>query len=179
MQKYISLILVLVLTLSILPVLPAAAEENATEGVETDETTALVEGIIASGECGDNLTWTFDGKTGTLTISGTGKMDDYSYTGDTLPVPPWYDLRSSITTVSLSPGVTSIGGSAFVECWNLTSISIPDGVISIEKYAFYECRSLTSISIPDGVTGIERFTFFGCNSLTNVSIPDRRVGSYC
>ena len=38
----------------------------------------LAEGsIIASGECGDDLTWTLDDQ-GTLTISGTGSMRDYS-----------------------------------------------------------------------------------------------------
>ena len=31
---------------------------------------------VASGECGDNLTWTLDDQ-GTLTISGTGKMWDW------------------------------------------------------------------------------------------------------
>ena len=32
---------------------------------------------MASGKCGENLTWTLDDD-GTLTISGTCKMDDYS-----------------------------------------------------------------------------------------------------
>ena len=31
-----------------------------------------------SGTCGENLTWEYDDATGTLTISGTGPIDDYS-----------------------------------------------------------------------------------------------------
>ena len=31
---------------------------------------------MASGQCGENLTWQLDDG-GTLTISGTGDMDDY------------------------------------------------------------------------------------------------------
>ena len=31
----------------------------------------------ASGTCGENLTWAFDADTFTLTISGTGAMDDF------------------------------------------------------------------------------------------------------
>ena len=30
-----------------------------------------------SGTCGDNLTWTYESATNTLTISGTGNMNNY------------------------------------------------------------------------------------------------------
>ena len=39
-----------------------------------------------SGECGENVTYTFDYDTGTLTISGEGEMSDYNYTSS-----PFYD----------------------------------------------------------------------------------------
>ena len=63
--------------------------------------------IVASGECGDqgnNVTWTLD-SAGTLTISGTGAMRDYSYKDS-----PWYTSRNSVKTVDIKAGVTSIGG---------------------------------------------------------------------
>ena len=44
--------------------------------------------------------------------------------------------------------VTSIGNSAFSECYNLTSVDIPDSVTSIGIGAFLMCRSLTSVDIP-------------------------------
>ena len=32
-----------------------------------------------SGNCGENATWSYDADETTLTISGTGAMDDYAY----------------------------------------------------------------------------------------------------
>ena len=61
---------------------------------------------IASGTCGDNLTWIFTAD-GTLTISGTGEMNNYDNT-----VPPWWDYNNDITAVVISQGVTSVGNKA-------------------------------------------------------------------
>ncbi len=123
--------------------------------------------IIASGTCGDNLTWTLD-YDGTLTISGTGAMYDWSYSSDV----PWYSNRSSVKKVIIGNSVTSIGNSAFRDCSSLTSIDIPDSVTSIGNYAFTSCSSLTSIDIPDRVTSIGTYAFRDCSSLTSVTIPD-------
>ena len=79
---------------------------------------------------------------------------------------------SSLTSINIPDGVTSIGGSAFFYCTSLTSINIPDGVTSIGGSAFYYCTSLTSINIPDGVTSIGNDAFCGCSSLTSINIPD-------
>ena len=97
----------------------------------------------SSGTCGDNLTWTLD-DSGTLTISGTGDMYDYTWSTPS----PWYSSRSSIKTVIIENGVTSIGYRAFYDCSSLTSITIPDSVTSIGDWAFEDCSNLTSITIP-------------------------------
>ena len=121
----------------------------------------------SSGTCGENLTWTLSDD-GVLTISGTGAMTDYSYSSSA----PWYSSRSSITSVIISDGVTSIGNYAFYNCRSLTSVTIPNSVTSIGKYAFYDCRSLTSETIPNSVTSIGGGAFEGCSSLTSVTIPN-------
>ena len=94
-----------------------------------------------SGTCGDNLTWNLND--GTLTITGTGSMKNYTFSSTTAP---WYSSRSSIKTVIIEDGVTSIGGRAFGDCKILTSITIPNSVTDIGEYAFADCRSMNSVT---------------------------------
>ena len=127
---------------------------------------AAAESAAASGICGENLTWTLDAA-GTLTVSGTGAMEDYNYLGA-----PWYQSRDSIKAVVVESGVTAIGERAFNGCSSLTSITIPEGVTAIGHSAFSGCSSLSSITIPEGVTTIGRMAFFGCSSLSSITIPE-------
>ena len=120
-----------------------------------------------SGSCGNNVTYTYVESTGTLTISGTGAMNDYT----TLYV-PWRNYKSSIKKVVINNGVTSIGNCAFLLCTGLTSITIPNSVTSIGNYAFYECTELTSVTIPNSVTSIGEGAFLACSGLTSVTIPN-------
>ena len=122
----------------------------------------------SSGTCGSNLTWTYVEATNTLTISGNGGMSNYtSSTGV-----PWYSFRSSIRTVVIQNGVTSIGGAAFYGCTGLTSVTIPNSVTSIGFTAFYNCSGLTSVTIPNSVTSIADGAFSHCIGLTSVTIPN-------
>ena len=77
----------------------------------------------------------------------------------------------NLSSIHIPDGVTSIGRSAFSNCNNLTAIHIPDSVTSIGDSAFYCCRSLTSIHIPDSVTSIGDRAFSGCESLTFITLP--------
>ena len=79
---------------------------------------------------------------------------------------------SSLESVVIGDGVTSIGNSAFYNCTSLESVVIGDGVTSIGYAAFYYCSSLTSIEIPDSVTSIGGSAFNNCTSLTSIEIPD-------
>ena len=98
-KKLLSVLLTLAMLLSLIPAGYAADIEIVDEPVgadapggpldeiviDEDDTVGadapggpLADGnIVASGECGDDLTWTLDDQ-GTLTISGTGSMRDYS-----------------------------------------------------------------------------------------------------
>ncbi|MBR4042045.1 MAG: leucine-rich repeat domain-containing protein [Bacteroidaceae bacterium] len=80
--------------------------------------------------------------------------------------------NSTITSITIPQGVTSIGNHAFSDCKNLTSITIPEGVKSIGDYAFSGCSSLSSINIPESVTSIGLGAFFGCAKLTSATIPE-------
>lgn len=145
--------------------------------------------VVASGTCGDNLTWTLD-HTGQLTISGEGEMDYFRLgntswsredkniktvqinSGVTSIVDHAFQSCSSITEVEIPDSVTTIGKAAFHGCSNLTEIVIPKKVISIGNAAFNGCSNLTEVVIPKGVTSIDAFTFNGCSSLTEVVIPN-------
>ena len=130
---------------------------------------------LTSGSCGANVTYTFDSATGTLTISGTGKMNNYNGSNDS----PFY-YESRIKSVVIKAGVTSIGYYAFCGCSSLASVTIPDSVTSIDYSAFEGCSSLASITIPDSVTSISGHAFDGCTGLTSVTIPDSvtSIGSF-
>ena len=122
--------------------------------------------IYDSGSCGENVTWTLTAD-GTLTISGTGAMTDYTYDSRS----PWYRCRTHIKRVVMQQGVTSIGDHAFWDCSGLTSVTIPDGVTSIGDSVFSGCTALTAVTISDGVTAIGGSTFSNCIRLAKVTIP--------
>ena len=121
-----------------------------------------------SGSCGENVTYVFHSDTGELVISGTGAMHNYSISTET----PWQSFSSSIDTVTIQNGVTSIGLRAFYGCDKLVNITIPNSVTAIENYAFRNCISLTNITIPNSVTSIGSYAFCNCSSLTSITIPD-------
>lgn len=122
-----------------------------------------------SGECGSYLTWTLDDN-GTLTISGFGRMNNYSYDFGPQPA-PWTNVKNSITSVIIEDGVTTIGSSAFVECINLKKVVLADSIKEIGMCAFEKCSSLTSVKLPSKLTTIERSTFYECTNLTEIYIP--------
>ena len=98
-----------------------------------------------SGSCGENVTYSFVESTGTLTISGTGYMEDFTSSSKV----PWNAYRSSIKKVVINNGVTSIGYDAFYGCKGLTSVTIPNSVTSIGGSAFSDCTGLTSINVAE------------------------------
>ncbi len=125
-----------------------------------------------SGQCGDDLSWSFDESSGTLTITGSGDMWDWSYNSSA----PWYSLRASIKRVEFPRGLTGIGDYAFYYCSKLASVDIPAGVIGIGDHAFYYCSGLTGVTIPEGVTSIGNYAFYSCYGLTGVTIPSTVTG---
>ena len=77
-----------------------------------------------------------------------------------------------LTSITIPNSVTSICESAFYNCWRLTSITIPNSVTSIGSEAFNNCTGLTSITIPNSVTSIGNCAFEGCTRLTSITIPN-------
>ncbi len=127
---------------------------------------------IASGTCGENLTWVLD-DTGVLTISGTGEMVDYDFS-----TIPWAD--SDVVSVIIEDGVTNVSDYAFCSCFTVESVEIPDSITSIGDYAFCNCYKIKNIEIPDGVTQIGDRAFQNCFGITSIELPDSvtSIGAY-
>ena len=138
-----------------------AAEETLPQETVVEEQEEIVQiPASASGTYG-SLSWNFENET--LTISGTGDMEEGSY--------PWADLKSSVTTLVVEDGVASIGPSAFLSFVQLIDITIPGSVKTIGFAAFAGCVQLTKVVIPEGVETIDIVAFQECCSLTTVTLP--------
>ena len=182
-------------------------EESVTESSEEGDTSSEIAEIVelekieeeviaveaneamsaTSGKCGTNATWSISGTT--LTISGSGAMQDFYYSEtvdwyyppDDEDDPGWEEgevdcnipwRENIITRVIIKDGVTSIGKYAFFHLGGLKSITIPSSVVKIGDYAFSGCINLPSITIPSKATSIGTESFKDCKSLTSIKIPN-------
>ncbi len=148
MKRIISVILALALALSLAPAVLAAD-------------------VVASGSCGDNITWELDSD-GTLRIDGYGPMYDFEwYEGG-----PWNNQSVKVKKAILSNEITSIGSYAFNIPFRgnikLEEVNIPTSCTRIGEDAFTGCSSLLKIVIPVRVAVIESGAFCLCESLKDV-----------
>lgn len=138
-------------------------------------------GVLAasatSGSCGKNATWHYDTATKTLSISGSGDMDDYSHLRNNSYKPrPWMSYQEEIENVVICDGITSIGQEAFGSNWgggifeNLHSISIASTVKKIGAEAFMYAQKLESIDLPDGLKSIGD-SAFAITGIKTIRIP--------
>lgn len=129
--------------------------------------------IVASGYCGaegdgTNLMWKVTSD-GTLTISGTGKMMDYSSSGASIS--PWFNWYSYTIKIMIENGVENIGDCAFFGFHNISNIDIPQSVKEIGHQSFDRCANLQNVNIPGSVTKIGHWAFMQCEKLESINIP--------
>lgn len=135
---------------------------------------------LTGGAAGDGsgVTWqltenTDDPSTYTLTIRGSGAMEDYLMSSNQ----PWHSFRDQITSVVVSPGVTSIGNLAFALSRNIIHVDIADSVVSIGEQVFFKCASLTNITVPQSVTYIGVNAFDSCTNLSSITLSTNNITS--
>ena len=119
--------------------------------------------------CGEDLKWSFED--GTLTISGSGDMMNYPSGCET----PWNDFKSSIKSIVVEEGVTSIGDYAFSQCddfdwYHSFSIELPSTLTRIGSYVFFGNGGLTEITIPESTVTIGEDAFGSCSSLASLDV---------
>ena len=147
MKKYIVYVLLLSMVLAMLPF-----------GVLATETEAVTR---EPGKCGENLSWSYSG--GTLTISGSGAMDDFQEGGA-----PWQEHKDSIEKVVFSGDVTSVGSFAFKEYDRLSEVYFGESMHTIGEQAFKNCDVLRSVILPASFRRFGKECFMGCKQLLEV-----------
>lgn len=158
-----------------------SGEENALCPLNPDVNLVVEPGAkLTGGAAGDGsgVTWqltenTDDPSTYTLTIRGSGAMEDYLMSSNQ----PWCSFRKQITSVVVSPGVTSIGNLAFTRFSKLIHVDIADSVVSIGEGVFSDCSSLTDIKIPQSVTYIDANAFESCTNLSSITLSTNNITS--
>jgi hypothetical protein len=164
-------------------------------GVTVTEEIPCDENVLAAGGCGEGLTWIFNAN-GTLVISGTGAMDDYSADENGVSTAPWAAYKDDIKALIIEDGVTSIGEYAFANVYTNESLmmfnfartfngaaataegvegelAIPASVKSIGKCAFAGCDKFEGeLQLPANLETIGDDAFNGCAGLEGeVKVP--------
>ena len=144
----------------------------------------------AAGKVGSIGTWEFDPDSGTLTISSSGAMPNYSTTSSIAPRRAladqiehivveagitklgnycFYNLTAA-TDVTIHDSVKTLGTGVFYLCANLEEAAIRQGVTAIPAYAFRECKALTKVVLPEGITSVGNYAFYKCAELEGLAI---------
>ncbi len=88
----------------------------------------------------------FDEATGTLTILGSGEMNDIvNYYGGGSKNQPWFKYKNDIKKVVIGPEITYIGKYSFCQCVNLSEVVLSGNDIIIAASAFEKCYGLKSV----------------------------------
>lgn len=138
-----------------------------------------------SGQCGDNMNWSFDTTTDTLTISGTGDMytiaaSDEDFQNENFSYKPgWWDLP--VRHIIIEEGVENLANYTFTQVGICTyyqileTIQLPTTLEAIPELGFLMSNAMTSLTIPEGITSITGWPFgYPGNSflpLTDLYLP--------
>ena len=136
----------LVVCLLVLVLAPVAAAAN----------TSVLNRNIASGTCGEGISWSLDGYT--LTVTGSGEVTDA----------PWLEHKDHIESVVFSGGITKICDGAFSGCDRIETVDFGDALVEIGERAFYGCKDLDYIHLPATFRTFGKEAFRGCDDLKYV-----------
>lgn len=119
----------------------------------------------AENQCGEDMTWEFSG--GTLTVTGSGAMDDFESEA------PWSAHKNEIKRVVLSGSISYIGARAFSNYDALESVDFGNSLYEIGVEAFKSCDGLTEIYLPASFKVFGESSFSSCSNLTSIYCSGR------
>ena len=120
----------------------------------------------ASGSWG-SLSWSYSKDTKTLSISGEGDM----HNAETPAGVNWASVRSSVETVRISNGITSIGDYAFYGMSALKTVEMSPSVTELGKCSFAFCSSIEKINLSSNILKIGESAFEACVKLNDITLP--------
>jgi hypothetical protein len=104
---------------------------------------AALSEALGSGSIDGGLSWSLS-RSGALTISGSGKMPDFSSVANAAP---WDEQKDKIQSAVIESGVQNISGGAFSGCTALEKVSVSDTVAQIDLNAFDGCTALAEFEV--------------------------------
>lgn len=144
-----------------------------------------------SGTCGKNVKYSYNAKTKTLTLSGSGAMENgIHFTGDDETDPDSYYssillshyeiIQHNMETLIVGDKITSIGTCAFSQCDALKTVKLGKNVSTIGSYAFIECTALKTIQSGNNIKAIGKRAFSQCSKLNKICTFTNltNIGSY-
>lgn len=164
----------------------------------TDQGEPIAQGTWENGSQG-NGTWVIDAD-GVMTISGTGKMKDYS-AEPWVASTPWYRdgaMRSDIKKVIITDGITHIGTNSFTRAYALEEVDVsqcttlvstgtdvfkmtgnPSGTTQLKTIKFSGCSSFKTLgqNVFSNTTNLITIDFSGCSSLSLSSFGNQAFAS--
>ena len=104
---------------------------------------AALSEALGSGSIDGGLSWSLS-RSGALTISGSGKMSDFSSVANAAP---WGEQKGKIQSAVIESGVQNISAGAFSGCTALEKLSISETVTQIAPNAFGGCTALAEFEV--------------------------------
>ncbi len=120
-------------------------------------------GFCGVGDNYENVMWSYDPDTKTLTFSGTGDIAENN------PF-PWTRFKSVTKKIIIEDGITSIPNGAF-QFYEAKELDLGNTVTSLGEYTFY-CAKIEAVRIPGSVKTINRAAFGSCEPLSYVIIDE-------
>jgi hypothetical protein len=139
-------------------------------GLNTSFSVEVIGNVAYSGLCGKDVRWVIQ-KNGHFIAFGNGNMDPAA-AGYNENAIPWAEYKSSITSVEIKEGVTSIINSAFLDCANLKTATMADSVTKVSPSIFWSCTSLENVQLSKNLTSISSHMFTLCGALKEITIPE-------
>ncbi len=144
--------------------LPVATANVTYTALFESEVDRYVSGTINDGA----IIWTVDRITGTLVISGTGEMPNFTVDGDN-DTRPYAEYATTVTKVIVKGGITKTGARAFQGFKAMTELVLEEGVKIIAQDLASNCPALTTMTIPGTVTSIGQGIVYNTPNVATVN----------